>query len=177
MSENAHKPVRFAIAHLFTTGRDPSRHSILHVACRIYSEDMSPQINDWIANPGEAFKKGMWRRLWIRTGIGTTETNEEPLWGEIRDKVLSFLESVDMIFVHNSDVKTKWFEGVVYKDMSPPVLVDLMEMYQFFLPAEPVPYSDSDLIKECLINAILFANPVQNGYSGASDVRFWSEFW
>ena len=147
MSENAHKPVRFAIAHLFTTGRDPSRDSILHVACRIYSEDMSPQTDDWIVNPGETIRKGMWRRLWIRTGIGTKEAKEEPLWGEIRDKVLSFLESVDMIFVHNSDVKAKWFEGVVYKDMSPPVLVDLMEMYQFFLPAEPVPYSDSDLIK------------------------------
>ena len=147
MSEDAHKPVRFAVAHVFTTGRDPSRDSILHVACRIYSEDMSPQINDWIVNPGETIRKGMWRRLWIRTGIGTKEANEEPLWGEIRDKVLSFLESVDMIFVRNSDVKTKWFEGVVYKDMSPPVLIDLMELYQFFLPAEPVPYSDSDLIK------------------------------
>ena len=146
MSEDAHKPVRFAIAHLFTTGRDPSRDSILHVACRVYSEDMPPQIKDWIVNPGETIGKGMWRRLWIRTGIGTKEAKEEPLWGEIRDKVLSFLEGVEMIFVRNSDVKTEWFEGVVYKGMSLPVLVDLMEMYQFFLPAEPVPYSDSDLI-------------------------------
>ncbi|MXW82407.1 MAG: hypothetical protein F4Z43_02715 [Rhodothermaceae bacterium] len=147
MSEDAHKPVRFAIAHLFTTGRDPSRDSILHVACKIYSEDTTPQIDDWIVNPGETIKKGMWRRLWKRTGIGTQEVKEEPLWDEIRDKVLSFLEGVDMIFVRNSDVKSKWFEGVLYNEMSPPVLIDLMEMYQFFQPAEPVPYSDSDLIR------------------------------
>ena len=31
--------------------------------------------------------------------------------------------------------------------------------------------------KECLINAKLIANPVQKGFSGASGVRFWSEFW
>jgi len=31
--------------------------------------------------------------------------------------------------------------------------------------------------REGLINAMLIANPVQNGFSGASDVRFWSEFW
>ena len=32
-------------------------------------------------------------------------------------------------------------------------------------------------IKECLIYAMLLANPVQNGSSDASDVQFWSEFW
>ena len=32
-------------------------------------------------------------------------------------------------------------------------------------------------LKECLIYAMLLANPVQNGSSDASDVQFWSEFW
>ena len=32
-------------------------------------------------------------------------------------------------------------------------------------------------VKECLIYAMLLANPVQNGSSDASDVQFWSEFW
>jgi len=32
-------------------------------------------------------------------------------------------------------------------------------------------------VRECLNNAMLFANPVQSGSSGASDVQFWSEIW
>ena len=36
---------------------------------------------------------------------------------------------------------------------------------------------DPNRVKECLINAKLIANPVQKGFSGASGVRFWSEFW
>ena len=35
----------------------------------------------------------------------------------------------------------------------------------------------AELFKECLIYAMLLANPVQNGSSDASDVQFWSEFW
>ena len=147
MPEDPHIPVRFAIAHLFTTGRDPSRDSILHFACRIYSVGTAPQINDWIVNPGESIRKRMWRRLWQRTGISTREAKEQPLWDEIQDEVLSFLEDVDIIFVRNSDVATKWFKGVVYKESPLPLLVDLTKMYKFFLPEEPVPYSDSALIE------------------------------
>ncbi len=142
MSENSHKPVRFAIAHLFTTGRDPSRDSILHIACKRYSEKSSPQINDWIVNPEETIKK----RVWRRTGISTKQAKDAPLWDEIRDKVLSFLEDIDVIFVRNSDIAAEWFEGIVYRDKTAPTLVDLNEMYQFFLPEEPVPYSDAALI-------------------------------
>ncbi len=146
MSENSHKPVRFAIAHLFTTGRDPSRDSILHIACKRYSEDSSPQINDWIVNPGETIKKRVWMRLYKRTGISTKQAKDAPLWDEIRDKVLSFLEDIDVIFVRNSDIAAEWFEGIVYRDITAPTLVDLNEMYQFFLPEKSVPYSDIELI-------------------------------
>ncbi|MXZ17414.1 MAG: DEAD/DEAH box helicase [Rhodothermaceae bacterium] len=142
MSEEPYKPVRFAIAHLFTTGRDPSRDSILHFACRRYAEDLTPQMNDWIVNPGRTIRK----RVWDRALISTKEAEEQPLWDEIRGEVLSFLEGVDLIFVRDSDIATEWVEGVVYAEMDPPPLVDLVEMYQFFLPQESVPYSDSELI-------------------------------
>ena len=148
MPEDPDKPVRFAIAHLFTTGRDPSSDSILHFACRRYGEDTTPQINDWIVNPerkrigGKIIRK----RVWIRTGISSKEAEEKLLWEEIQGEVLSFLEGVDMVFVRNSDVATEWFERVVYKERVPPPLVDLTEMYQFFLPEKPVPYSESALI-------------------------------
>ena len=147
MPEDPHIPVRFAIAHLFTTGRDPSRDSILHFACRIYSQGTAPRINDWIINPGETIKRNMWWRLYKRTGISARKAKEQPLWGEIQDEVLSFLEDVDMIFVRNSDVATEWLKGVVYKKTPLPLLVDLTKMYKFFLPEEPVPYSDSALIE------------------------------
>ena len=142
MPENPDKPVRFAIAHLFTTGRDPSRDSILHFACRRYGEDLTPQLNDWIVNPGRTIRK----RVWDHTRISTKEAEEQPLWDEIRGEVLSFLEGVNMIFVRDSDVATEWFKRVVYKEMTLPPLIDLNEIYQFFLPEEPVPYSDSALI-------------------------------
>ena len=147
MPEDPHIPVRFAIAHLFTTGRDPSRDSILHFACRVYSEGIAPKIKDRIVNPGETIRKHMWQRVYERTGISAREAKEQPLWDEIQDEVLSFLEDVKVIFVRNSDVATEWLKEFVYKEAPLPLLVDLTKMYKFFLPEKPAPYSDSEMIE------------------------------
>ena len=88
----------------------------------------------------------VWKRLWERTGISIKEAKEQPLWDEIQDEVVSFLEDVDMIFVRNADVATEWFKRFVYGEIPPPLLVDLTKMYEFFLPEKSVPYSDSALI-------------------------------
>ena len=142
MSIRENKPIRFAIAHLFTTGRDASKHSILHFACIRYEEGSVPQMNDWLINPDLKQKDGVRIRVVARTGIKRPDVENKPLWTEIRGQVLSFLEGIDFIFIRNSDVDSQWFENVVYKDMTPPTLIDLTEMYQFFLPENPVPDSD-----------------------------------
>ena len=46
-------------------------------------------------------------------------------------------------------------------------------IYQFVKDYDSINHS----VEECLIYAMLLANPVQNGSSDASDVQFWSEFW
>ena len=147
MQVSQSKRVRFAIAHLFTTGRDASKHSILHIACIRYEEGSSPKMNDWLVNPGLTPKEPIKKRVVSRTGIDARHVRDQPLWSDIRSQVLSFLVGIDFLFVRNSDVATQWFQNVVYKDMVPPTLIGLTEMYQFFLPDQPAPYSDSALIE------------------------------
>jgi len=147
MHINQPKPVCFAIAHLFTTGRDSTRHSIIHVACIRYEVGSAPQMNDWLVNPGLAPEDRIKNRVVKRTGLNASHLREQPLWRDIRSEVLSFLAGVDYLFVRNSDVASQWFQNSVYEDMASPTLIGLTEMYQFFLPDQPAPYSDSMLIE------------------------------
>lgn len=141
MPEDADKPLSVAIAHLFTTGRDPSRDAILHIACRRYKQGASPQEKDWIVNP----ERNITRRVYRHTGISKKESDGKPLWEEIRKDVLLSLGEVDVLFIFDSNSE-KWFRNVVYKGISPPDMIDLLEAYKFFLPENSPPYSDSAII-------------------------------
>jgi len=140
------KPLHFAIAHIFTDGRDSLRHSILHFACIRYKNDKPPQMNEWLINPGLKEKGTIKKRVVNRTGIDASHVRDKPLWHEIHNEVRSSIEEVDFIFVRNSNVASQWFEKVIFAGRKSPQLIGLTEMYQFFLPEEPVPYSESTLI-------------------------------
>ena len=142
MFEDIDEPLSIAIAHLFTTGRDISRDAILHIACRRHQQGTNPQAKDWIVNPG----RNITRRVYRRTGISTKESEGKPSWDETRGNVLSFLDGVDVLFVCNTGSETRWLRDVVYKGIAIPVIVDLLELYKFFLPEGAPPYSDSATI-------------------------------
>lgn len=142
MFEDTDKPLSIAIAHLFTTGRDTSRDVILHIACRRHQQGTNPQAKDWIVNPG----RNITRRVYRRTGISTKESEGKPSWEETRGNVLSFLDGVKVLFIFDTSSETRWFRDVVYKGISPPVIVDLLEVYKIFLPEGSPPYSDSAII-------------------------------
>ena len=142
MFEETDKPLSIAIAHLFTTGRDTSRDVILHIACRRHQQGVNPRAKDWIVNPG----RNVTRRVYRRTGISTKESSEKPSWEEIRCNVLSFLDGVDVLFIYDTRSEARWFRDVVYGGIAIPVIVDLLEVYKFFLPEGSPPYSDSAII-------------------------------
>lgn len=141
MPEDADKPLSIAIAHLFTTGRDPLRDAILHIACRRYEQGASPQEKDWIVNP----ERKITRRVYRHTGISKKESAGKPLWEEVRKNVLSFLDEVEVLFIFDSNSE-RWFRNVVYEGIALPSIVDLLEAHKFFLPENSSPYSDSAII-------------------------------
>ncbi len=137
MSDVIDKPLRIAIAHLFTTGRNTKRDAIVHLACRRYEQGANPQERDWIVNP----ERKITRRVYLHTGISTKESEEMPVWHDVHGDVRLFLDGVDVLFVFDSNAE-RWFRDVVYGDIASPSIVDLLEAYKFFLPEKSPPYSD-----------------------------------
>ncbi len=141
MSEDVDKPLRIAVAHLFTTGRNTKRDAIVHLACKRYEQGANPQERDWIVNP----ERKITRRVYRHTGISTKESAGKPVWHDVRGEVRLFLDGVDVLFVFDSNAE-RWFRDVVYGGIAPPDIVDLLDAYKFFLPEKSPPYSDLAIV-------------------------------
>lgn len=141
MSDVVDKPLRIAIAHLFTTGRNTKRDAIVHLACRRYEQGANPQDRDWVVNP----ERKITRRVYLHTGISTKESEGMPVWHDVHGDVRLFLDGVDVLFVFDSSAE-RWFRDVVYGDTASPSIVDLLEAYKFFLPEKSPPYSDLAIV-------------------------------
>ncbi len=141
MSDGVDKPLRIAVAHLFTTGRNTKRDAIVHLACKWHEQGANPQEKDWIVNP----ERKITRRVYRHTGISTKESAGKPVWHEVRGEVRSFLDEVNVLFVFDSNAE-RWFRDVVYEGIAPPDIVDLLEAYKFFLPEKSPPYSDLAIV-------------------------------
>ncbi len=142
MSDQVAPPIRFAIAHCFTTRRNPDKGALLQVVCKRYHHDRAPQIKDWIVNPG----LGITRRVYERSGISTQQAQQKPSFEEIHSDILQFLENLDVLFICDLDEEAKWFKTAILHGASPPVLVDLVEKFKYFLPERQTPYSDLRVI-------------------------------
>jgi len=139
MSVEVHRPIRFAIAHCFTTH---SKGAILQVICKRYYHDRGPQTRDWIVNPGFSIT----RRVYERSGISTKEAQKKPSLKEVRGDIVKFFADLDVIFVCDLSGEKNWFDKIIFHGITSPLIVDLIEKYKYFLPERHTPYSDNKII-------------------------------
>ncbi|MCY4232332.1 MAG: exonuclease domain-containing protein [Bacteroidetes bacterium] len=95
MSEKGVPPIRFAIAHCFTTGRNTHRDALLQVVCKIYYINREPLTIDWIVNP----ERKITRRVYTRTGISTQDAQQKPKLNEIYQEIQQYFTDLDVVFI------------------------------------------------------------------------------
>ncbi len=140
----ARKPLRVGLGHLFTTGQDTARDSIVHIAGAGFGAKGDPKECDWVLNPGRKISQ----RLYNLTGISGRESAAQPSWSKARKDISGFFAGLDVLFVCSIRRQPDWFRDVVLRGVNaPPVLVDLLEMTQFFRPEVGIPYTEGALIQ------------------------------
>jgi len=130
--------LRVGIGHLFAMGRNPDKHHILHIGGVRFFSDKDPEEKDWVLKTG----KHITRRLYNKTGVSNTISNQSPVWTNVRREVISFFGNLDILFVFNADNQREWFQEVIFQDVNSPVIIDILEMTQFFLPGSSTPYTE-----------------------------------
>ena len=108
-----------------------------------YSADSAPEEKDWIVNPGSPLT----RRLYDQSRISEKSLADKPSWEEAKPKIVSFFADLDVLFVYDRENQKQWFaKHILGAKSTRPVLVDLFEMAQFFLPDQDIP-GDETLIQ------------------------------
>ena len=108
-----------------------------------YSADSAPEEKDWIVNPGSPLT----RRLYDQSRISEKSLADKPSWEEAKPKIVSFFANLDVLFVYDRENQKQWFaKHILGAKSTRPVLVDLFEMAQFFLPDQDIP-GDETLIQ------------------------------
>ncbi len=135
--------IRVGIGHLFATGNDTARDAVVHIAGARFSANADPVRRNWVLNPGRRIS----HRLYDLTGISTRESGARPRWSAARGDIGGFFSSLDVLLVCDIRRQKDWFADLVLRGIaSPPVLVDLLGMSQFFRPEEGVPYTEKALM-------------------------------
>ncbi len=135
---------RVGIGHLFTTGGNPKTDRILHVVGeRLFVGDRVPEAREWVLHTHRHITK----RLFEMTRLGGSVFNKAPTWREAKSDVADFFAELDVLFVFDADRQVEWFSQVILEgEVDFPVLVDLMEMGKFFLPAAGLLISEHDIL-------------------------------
>ena len=108
-----------------------------------YSADSAPEEKDWIVNPGSPLT----RRLYDQSRISEKILADKPSWEEAKPEIVSFFANLDVLFVYDRENQKQWFaKHILGAKSTRPVLVDLFEMAQFFLPDQDIP-GDEALIQ------------------------------
>lgn len=140
----AESGIRVGLGHLFATGSDTARDAIVHIAGARFAATADPAERNWVLNPGRRISQ----RIYGLTGIGTREASAKPHWSAARKDIGRFFEELDVLFVCDIRRQRDWFADVVLREVgSPPVVVDVLEMSQFFRPEAGVPYTEKALME------------------------------
>ena len=101
-----------------------------------YSEESTPEEQDWITHPGHRLT----RRLYEQSRIGKIILEGKPSWTEAKPDIVPFFSDLDVLFLYDRENQKEWFERVVLNDApTPPVCIDLLEMHRFFCPDRNLP--------------------------------------
>lgn len=145
------KIMKIGVGHLFATGNRPGRDEIFHIAGMRYSEESAPEEMERVIDPG----RRLTRRLYEQSKISKTILTRKQSWAEAKLEIVSFFAELDVLFVYDRENHKQWFSEHILGDESMgvavrrPVLVDLLEMTQFFLPDRNLP-SNEELIRRFL---------------------------
>ncbi len=131
--------IRVGIGCLFATGNNLNRDAILHIGGTRYSSQHAPVEKDWILNT----MRPVTMRVHRLSRISAGESRKHPDWEGLRADIQGFFSNLDVLFVAGIARQPDWFNKRVIGDIHPrPVVVDLLEMYQFFCLDKEVAYTE-----------------------------------